>query len=62
MDFRITTLVDNSVSLSAGKLIGEHGLSFYVETGDHKNAQNVIIPRFRLVPYLFCQSISNICP
>ena len=36
MDFRITTLVDNSVSLSGGKLIGEHGLSFYVETGENK--------------------------
>lgn len=47
MDFRVTTLVDNSVSLSGGKLIGEHGLSFYVETGDHKilfdTGQNVAL-------------------
>lgn len=35
MHFRITTLVDNTVSLSGGELIGEHGLSFYIETGDH---------------------------
>ena len=32
MDFRITTLVDNSVSLSGSQLIGEHGLSVYIET------------------------------
>jgi 7,8-dihydropterin-6-yl-methyl-4-(beta-D-ribofuranosyl)aminobenzene 5'-phosphate synthase len=32
MYFRITTLVDNSVSLSGSGLIAEHGLSFYVET------------------------------
>jgi 7,8-dihydropterin-6-yl-methyl-4-(beta-D-ribofuranosyl)aminobenzene 5'-phosphate synthase len=36
MDFRITTLVDNSVPLGGGKLIGEHGLSLYVEAGDQK--------------------------
>ncbi len=36
MEFRITTLVDNSVSLSASGLIGEHGLSFYVETDNKK--------------------------
>ena len=36
MDFRVTTLVDNSVSLSGSKLIGEHGLSFYIET-ENKN-------------------------
>lgn len=32
MEFRVTTLVDNSVSLSGSQLIGEHGLSVYIET------------------------------
>jgi len=32
MQYRVTTLVDNSVSLSGSRLIGEHGLSVYVET------------------------------
>ena len=36
MNSRITTLVDNSVSMSANKLIGEHGLSFYIEIARHK--------------------------
>jgi 7,8-dihydropterin-6-yl-methyl-4-(beta-D-ribofuranosyl)aminobenzene 5'-phosphate synthase len=36
MNVRITTLVDNSVSMHANKLIGEHGLSFYIETARHK--------------------------
>jgi 7,8-dihydropterin-6-yl-methyl-4-(beta-D-ribofuranosyl)aminobenzene 5'-phosphate synthase len=36
MEFRITTLVDNSVSLRGGGLIGEHGLSLYIETEDKK--------------------------
>jgi 7,8-dihydropterin-6-yl-methyl-4-(beta-D-ribofuranosyl)aminobenzene 5'-phosphate synthase len=35
MRFRITTLVDNSVSLSASGLIGEHGLSYLIESQDH---------------------------
>ncbi len=38
MDFRVTTLVDNSVSLFSGKLIGEHGLAYYLETAD----QNIL--------------------
>ncbi len=32
MEFRVTTIVDNSVSLRGGRLIGEHGLSLYLET------------------------------
>ena len=36
MNFRVTTLVDNSVSLSGSGLIGEHGLSLYTETVDNK--------------------------
>jgi 7,8-dihydropterin-6-yl-methyl-4-(beta-D-ribofuranosyl)aminobenzene 5'-phosphate synthase len=35
MEFRVTTLVDNSVSLSASGLIGEHGLAFLIESQDH---------------------------
>jgi 7,8-dihydropterin-6-yl-methyl-4-(beta-D-ribofuranosyl)aminobenzene 5'-phosphate synthase len=35
MRFRITTLVDNSVSLRASGLIGEHGLAYLVESQDH---------------------------
>ena len=35
MGFRITTLVDNSVSLSASGLIGEHGLSYLIESQNH---------------------------
>jgi hypothetical protein len=62
MDFRVTTLVDNSVSLGGGKLIGEHGLSLYVETGDHKIVKNAIILRFRAAPQIFYQSTSNIYP
>jgi 7,8-dihydropterin-6-yl-methyl-4-(beta-D-ribofuranosyl)aminobenzene 5'-phosphate synthase len=36
MKFRVTTLVDNSVSLSGSQLIGEHGLSFYIESEDKR--------------------------
>ena len=36
MEFRVTTLVDNSVSLSGSGLIGEHGLSLFIETEDKK--------------------------
>lgn len=35
MNYKITTLVDNTVSLSANRLIGEHGLSLYLETKNH---------------------------
>ncbi|OGP60850.1 MAG: hypothetical protein A2V65_10635 [Deltaproteobacteria bacterium RBG_13_49_15] len=35
MPFRITTLVDNTVSAGKG-LIGEHGLSFLIESGGRK--------------------------
>jgi len=35
MKFRVTTLVDNSVSLKAGGLIGEHGLAYLIESQDH---------------------------
>lgn len=35
MKFKITTLVDNTVSAGRG-LIGEHGLSFLIETRDRK--------------------------
>ena len=35
MEFKITTLVDNSVSLRASGLIGEHGLAFLIESQDH---------------------------
>jgi len=34
-EFRITTLVENTVPKGKG-LIGEHGLSFYIEAGDRK--------------------------
>ena len=36
MEIRVTTLVDNSVSLSGSGLIGEHGLSLYIETENEK--------------------------
>ncbi len=35
MNYKITTLVDNTISLSANRLIGEHGLSLYLETKNH---------------------------
>jgi len=35
MDYRITTLVDNTVSLRASGLIGEHGLAYLIESQDH---------------------------
>ncbi len=47
MQFRVTTLVDNSVSLSGSGLIGEHGLALYIETGNKKilfdTGQNVAL-------------------
>jgi 7,8-dihydropterin-6-yl-methyl-4-(beta-D-ribofuranosyl)aminobenzene 5'-phosphate synthase len=47
MKFQVTTLVDNSVSLSGSGLIGEHGLSFYIESGNKKilfdTGQNVAL-------------------
>jgi len=36
MESKITTLVENSVAQSGKKLIGEHGLSFYIETERNK--------------------------
>ncbi len=36
MKFKITTLVENSVAQSGNPLIGEHGLSFFIETGTNK--------------------------
>ena len=35
MDFKVTTLVDNSVALSASGFIGEHGLAYLIESQDH---------------------------
>jgi 7,8-dihydropterin-6-yl-methyl-4-(beta-D-ribofuranosyl)aminobenzene 5'-phosphate synthase len=35
MEFKITTLVDNSVSLGGSGLIAEHGLAFLIESQDH---------------------------
>lgn len=36
MQFTITTLVENSVAQSGRGLLGEHGLSFYIEAGDRR--------------------------
>jgi 7,8-dihydropterin-6-yl-methyl-4-(beta-D-ribofuranosyl)aminobenzene 5'-phosphate synthase len=36
MKSKITTLVENTVAQSGKKLIGEHGLSFYIETQNNK--------------------------
>jgi 7,8-dihydropterin-6-yl-methyl-4-(beta-D-ribofuranosyl)aminobenzene 5'-phosphate synthase len=36
MHYTVTTLVDNSVAQSGNALLGEHGLSFYIETGDRR--------------------------
>ena len=36
MKLKITTLVENTVAQSGKNLIGEHGLSFYIETQSHK--------------------------
>jgi 7,8-dihydropterin-6-yl-methyl-4-(beta-D-ribofuranosyl)aminobenzene 5'-phosphate synthase len=36
MDFKITALSENTVPQASRKLIGEHGLSFYIEAGKHK--------------------------
>ena len=36
MKFKVTTLAENSVAQSGKPLIGEHGLSFYIETGNNK--------------------------
>jgi len=36
MNFKITTLIENTVAQSGKKLIGEHGLSFYIETGNNQ--------------------------
>ena len=48
MDFKVTTLVDNSVSLSASGLIAEHGLAFLIESQDHTvlfdTGQGVALP------------------
>ena len=36
MQFKVTTLVENSVAQSGQALLAEHGLSFYIETGNRK--------------------------
>jgi 7,8-dihydropterin-6-yl-methyl-4-(beta-D-ribofuranosyl)aminobenzene 5'-phosphate synthase len=36
MHYTVTTLVENSVAQSGNALLGEHGLSFYIETGDRR--------------------------
>ncbi len=36
MKSKITTLVENTVAQGSKYLIGEHGLSFYIETQSHK--------------------------
>lgn len=36
MNFKITTLCENNVAQSGKRLIGEHGLSFFIEAGDSR--------------------------
>jgi len=36
VQFKVTTLVENSVAQSGQALLAEHGLSFYIETGNRK--------------------------
>ena len=36
MHYSVTTLVENAVAQSGSALLGEHGLSFYIETGDRR--------------------------
>ena len=36
MHYTVTTLVENSVAQNGNALLGEHGLSFYIETGDRR--------------------------
>jgi len=36
VQFKVTTLVENAVAQSGNALLGEHGLSFYIETGDRR--------------------------
>jgi 7,8-dihydropterin-6-yl-methyl-4-(beta-D-ribofuranosyl)aminobenzene 5'-phosphate synthase len=36
MKLKITTLVENTVAQGGKNLIGEHGLSFFIETQSHK--------------------------
>jgi 7,8-dihydropterin-6-yl-methyl-4-(beta-D-ribofuranosyl)aminobenzene 5'-phosphate synthase len=36
MNFKITTLCENNVAQSGKRLIGEHGLSFFIEAGDRR--------------------------
>lgn len=36
MNFKITSLSENTVPQGGKELIGEHGLSFYIEAGKHK--------------------------
>ncbi len=47
MKFRITTLVENAVAQSGKSLLGEHGLSFYIEAGERRilfdTGQNLVI-------------------
>jgi metal-dependent hydrolase (beta-lactamase superfamily II) len=37
MKSKITTLVENTVAQNGQKLIGEHGLSFFIETESNKD-------------------------
>ena len=47
MNYKVTTLVDNTVSMRASGLIGEHGLAFLLESEDHSvlfdTGQNVAL-------------------
>lgn len=36
VNFKITTLVENTVAQSGKSLLGEHGLSFYIEAGERR--------------------------
>ena len=36
MKFKITTLCENNIGHGSKNLIGEHGLSFYIEAGDRR--------------------------
>lgn len=47
MNFKITTLCENTIAQAGKNLIGEHGLSFYIETEKNKilfdTGQNLVI-------------------
>ena len=36
MNFKVTTLCENHVAQAGKSLIGEHGLSFYIEAGNRR--------------------------